>query len=79
MGGDTVTVPVRGKHYVQPRGYADKPGTGPNGETCGTCKHRTTRQTKYPKCLLTRSCWSASRRTDILVGAAACSKWEKGE
>lgn len=80
MGGDTVVVPVRGKHYIQPRGYADKPGTGPDGETCGSCRHSYHRRAgRYPKCDLTRTCHTHSRRTDILMRAAACSKWEASE
>jgi hypothetical protein len=78
MGGDTVTVPVRGKHHVQQRGYADHPGTGPDGETCGSCLH-CARGRKWRKCELTRACWTGGPRTDILARAAACSKWEKAE
>lgn len=79
MGGDTVTVPKRGKHYVQPRGYAARPGTGPEGETCKTCRHSChggTGQRRYPKCELTRACHTSSRRSDILMSAPACEKWE---
>jgi hypothetical protein len=76
--GKVVEVIQRGKHYVEPRGYADKPGTGPKDETCGSCEHQTYYRSakRYPKCLLTRAAWTHSRRTDILVGAAACSKWK---
>lgn len=79
IGGDTVVVPKRGKHYVQPRGYAARPGTGPAGETCGSCKHSAhggTGKRRFPKCELTRACHTSSRRTDILMGAPACEKWE---
>lgn len=78
MGGETVTVKLRGKHYIQPRGYADHPGTGPKGETCGSCVHHVVKRMggSYHKCELTRSCWTGGRRSDILVRAAACSKWE---
>jgi len=81
MGGDTVTVPKRGKHYVQPRGYADHPGTGPTGETCGSCKHHVGVQHArvYHKCGLACGLWTGGRRSDILVRAPACSKWEKAE
>lgn len=76
MGGATVTVKPRGKHYIEPRGGADRPGTGPAGETCGSCKH-ILRARRFAKCDLTRACHTHSRRSDILVGWAACSKWEK--
>ena len=78
MGGDTITVPKRGKHYIQPRGYADHPGTGPAGETCGSCKH-ISHGRRWAKCDLTRACHTGGRRSDILVRAAACSKWERAE
>jgi hypothetical protein len=81
MGGDTVIFPVRGKHYVQARGYAHFPGGGPAGETCGSCRHHVVRQYSkaYHKCELARACWTGGRASDILVRAAACSKWEKAE
>ena len=75
MGGDTVTVKRRGKHYVAPRGGADRPGTGPKGETCGSCKH-IRKGEKFAKCELTRRCWTHGPKTDIRVRWAACSKWE---
>lgn len=75
IGGTTVTTPVRGKHYVQPRGYAYHPGTGPEGERCGTCKHAA-RFGRYLKCEMAKSIWSHTRRTDILAGSPACKYWE---
>lgn len=79
MGGETVTVKARGKHYVEPRGYAAPPGTGPEGETCKTCKHiyRNQQAKVYLKCWLTRACWTGGGKTDIRARAPACSKWEK--
>jgi hypothetical protein len=79
LGGETVTVTPRGKHYIQPRGYADHPGTGPKGETCGSCKHHVVKRMgkDYHKCILTQACWTGGRRSDILVRAEACSKWER--
>lgn len=75
IGGDTVTVKPRGKHYVQPRGYAHFPGTGPAGETCGSCKYNVSFG-RWHKCELARAIWTGGRGSDILVRAAACSKWE---
>jgi len=75
LGGDTVTVKKRGKHYIQPRGYYQPPGTGPAGETCGTCKH-IARGRRWAKCALSRGKWTSSRGTDILVKSPACRKWE---
>lgn len=53
IGGEVVTAQQRGKHYVQPRGYFYHPGTGPQGETCGTCKHITDGR-RWHKCGLNR-------------------------
>jgi hypothetical protein len=70
--------PQGGKHYVQPRGYGGKPGTGPKGETCGTCKncYRKRMSKTYTKCLLAQAAWTGGRATDILARTAACDKWE---
>lgn len=68
----------RGKHYVEPRGYADLPGTGPAGKTCLDCKHYTlNRMAKsYPKCGLNRARWTGGRGSDILAKAPACRRFE---
>ena len=66
----------------RPRGYAALPGTGPEGETCGSCKHIRRSDTGiriYPKCNLNRAAWTASQRTDIRVRWPACAKWENPE
>lgn len=68
----------RGKHYVEPRGYAYMPGTGPEGETCGTCKHHAPLQMakRYHKCRLAQHKWTHGRGSDILVRSPACKHWE---
>lgn len=66
---------------TQPRGYADRPGTGPKGETCKTCRHYTRTATRsgkeFRKCLLMRAAWTHGPGTDIKAGAPACQKWER--
>ena len=83
IGGQTVEAPKRGKHYVAPRGGADRPGTGPKDETCGSCKHlvrvRTGAGKAFPKCGLNRAAWTHGGKTDVRVRWAACSKWERAE
>lgn len=63
---------------TQPRGYAAPPGTGPEGETCKTCKHiyRYRSAKTYLKCGLNRSNWTHGPGSDIRAGSPACSKWE---
>lgn len=59
-------------------GYAYFPGTGPAGETCGSCLH-IVRWDKFRKCELTRGKWTHGYGTDILSRSAACKYWEKAK
>ncbi len=73
---------VRGKHYVEPKGYIAPPGTGPDGETCGSCDHYTRVQggaRAHPKCGLNEARWTHGRASDILKSAPACNKWNKNQ
>lgn len=81
IDGRTIEVAKRGKHYVEPRGYYAPPGTGPAGESCGTCAHHVTRSLSktYHKCALAESKWTGGRASDILVRAAACKGWQAKE
>ena len=58
-------------------GYAAKPGTGPSGEDCGTCRHleRIRYAKTYLKCGLMRQVWSHGPGTDVRAGSPACDKW----
>jgi len=63
-------------------GYADDPGTGPAGETCGACFHFIRREYAgtYFKCRLVvgdRDSGSHGAGTDIRKGSPACSQWKK--
>ncbi len=75
--------PVRERKRGSPqrRGYANPPGTGPEGETCGTCKHHVIKRMsrRYHKCYLTRQTWTGGQGSDILVRAPACKLWEREE
>ena len=64
-----------------PGGYAARPGTGPGGETCRTCRHRCriVYDRSYNKCGLQRENWTHGPGTDIRVGSPACRFWEGGE
>lgn len=66
------------------QGYAARPGTGPAGETCKSCRHHCViRYAKpYHKCSEFRRLggkWTGGPGTDIRVGSPACSYWESGE
>lgn len=59
------------------KGYAVAPGSGPDGETCGTCCHLVTREfaNKYFKCGLVK--YTGGPATDIRKKSPACHKWGK--
>jgi hypothetical protein len=61
-----------------PDGYAWKPGTGPAGETCGSCKHLVRKQLAgtYLKCGLMEAVWTGGAKTDVRSRSPACAKWE---
>lgn len=70
---------TRPRAAQRPRGgYAAPPGSGPDGETCGTCERsyrRATRANKaFWKCSLIRETNGAG--SDIRKSAPACSRWE---
>lgn len=61
-----------------PRGYAMPPGTGPDGETCGSCRHKAYNQPgagRFIKCGLMRAVWTHGPKTDIRAKAPACKLW----
>lgn len=63
---------------TRPQGYAALPGTGPGGETCGSCAHRVriAYSKTYNKCALNRPNWTSGPGSDILVRSPACLKWQ---
>ncbi|MGU3540042.1 hypothetical protein [Methylobacterium sp. A54F] len=63
-----------------PKGYAALPGTGPAGETCGSCEHLTRRHMAktYLKCGLMQRGWTRGAGSDVRAGAPACRRWETG-
>lgn len=66
----------RPKKKTLANGYAATPGSGPDGETCGTCKYHKVKEMakRYHKCELTK--WTGGVATDIRVRSPACLKWE---
>jgi len=60
-----------------PSGHVYIPGTGPKGETCGTCAHlvRKTMAKTYLKCGLNEANWTGGRKSDVLARDPACRKW----
>lgn len=62
----------------QPRGHVAPPGTGPKGETCGSCKHlfRNQMSKTYLKCGLARAKWTGGGGSDVRAKHPACRMWE---
>lgn len=62
---------------TEPKGYAREPGTGPSGETCGTCKYlyRNEQVKTYFKCELMSRYWTGGAKTDVRFRSPACSEW----
>lgn len=71
---------LRASHTPR-KGHAARPGTGPAGETCGTCRHYTVRQMAktYRKCGLMRAAWTGGPGTDIRKRDPACSLWDAAD
>ena len=71
----------RNSRFGKPNGYPAMPGTGPEGETCKTCKFKTykTMANRYIKCELMRRHWTGGAGTDIKAGSPACRNWKKLE
>jgi hypothetical protein len=68
---------MRRRASERPRGHAMPSGTGPTGETCGSCRHLVRRQWSktYLKCGLNQAAWTHGSRSDVRARDAACSKW----
>lgn len=67
------------KKSTKRHGHAAPPGTGPEGETCGTCKHLACKEmaSRFYKCSLMQAHWTGGIGTDVRVRDAACAKWER--
>lgn len=85
---DPIVAPVivRGKKKrssTKANGYAARPGSGPAGETCRSCRHRVENENRtakvYWKCGLMRHTWTGGTGTDVRASSPACSKWEEKE
>ena len=66
---------MRRREAERPKGYAAPPGSGPEGETCGSCAHHTTRHWSktYHKCALIKP--TKGPGSDIRVRSPACARW----
>lgn len=69
----------RKRKATKPNGYAYRPGSGPAGETCGSCEHKVRKKMggSYLKCGLAHHKWTGGPGSDILARSPACRGWEK--
>ena len=69
--------PDRKRKETPKRGHAWTPGTGPEGETCRTCRHlfRNRLAKTYLKCSLMHRQWTGGQGTDIRAKDAVCKFW----
>ena len=70
---------LTGRTTPMPKGHAWKPGTGPAGETCGSCKHYVRKKYNrriHLKCGLVEAQWTHGPGSDIRAKDPACKKWE---
>lgn len=76
------TDPITGLLRTTPpaKGYAARPGIGPEGERCETCDHYRIVQgnsKSFRKCFKIKPKWTNGPGTDIKASAPACNLWEK--
>lgn len=60
-------------------GYPRRPGSGPTGETCGTCRNCIAtgpHSRVYYKCKVLQFRWTHGPGTDIKKKTPACEMWE---
>lgn len=75
--GDPIKPPSKAKRKPTPaRGYSSSPGTGPAGETCGSCTH-VVRFRRFHKCGLVKRTWTKGAGSDVKARTPACRNWEK--
>lgn len=83
FGGTEPAQPRPGSvRSAKANGYAARPGSGPEGQTCGTCANCAVRELANRhvfKCRLLVRSWSACRSTDVLKSSPACKHWQQGE
>jgi hypothetical protein len=81
---DLMTLPETAIQYAERltrlKGHAAPPGTGPAGETCGSCKYRASvmgGNKAFSKCDLMKHKRTHGSASDIRKKDPACSRWEK--
>lgn len=74
-----IAVSAKKGRSKQMYGYAGRPGAGPAGETCGSCKWKKRVRhgaRSYNKCGHARGRDTRSEASDIKASAPACEFWQ---
>lgn len=79
--GESIPSPeaLRKDGQLRKIGYADRPGSGPKKQRCGTCiflQRCLHLGNESHKCELMAPIWNYRPETDVSPRAPACSKWE---
>lgn len=69
---------LQARRLSKKRGHAAATGTGPEGETCGSCGNlaRVEYAKTYLKCGLMRAYWTGGEGTDVRARDSACRNWK---
>jgi len=70
---------LKKRKRTEAKGYVRRPGSGPAGETCGSCVHCVRVQgghKRYPKCKLAEGIWTHGPGSDIRTKSPACEMWQ---
>ena len=72
-----MVLPESARRRVKLGGHAAIPGSGPAGETCGSCSHAVCKvlAKRYWKCGLAKARWTGGGGTDVRLRDPACEKW----
>ena len=80
MAADDLMVLPPQRFPIARRGHYALPGSGPAGETCGSCvlleMVAYAGGKRHPKCLKRRASWTRNNQTDIARNDPACHGWE---
>lgn len=72
--------PRRPRDAVRRLGYASRPGTGPKGQRCSTCKSCIVMmrdEVRVRRCEIVAAKWTDGVEFDIKHNAPACRDWQR--
>lgn len=79
FGAPILDLTAAERHGCVPKGYPRRPGSGPAGQTCGTCVYAIDIDYHgrcYYKCAIIKHRWTHGPGTDIKLKSPACELWQ---